>query len=304
MRYVMLTAYDKLSESSVKAFLSNDQAPRTGQRTVARPQAPRPRRTRHDARTNHPTRRSPPAWGCASSATTRAQAEADAARSCNGRRAEFAGVATGVSFKARLHLGRDDWTKIFAYSPPARTPPHETRLPGLQGPDESGRRCRPRRARERCRPPAAAGAAGKLLIQYVALFRPRTRQLTLDRLATLLGELLVMIEAQRVRFDGQEVAAPQSIWIAALQDMVDRDKSKPFDRPLGNHNYLLQIVCSTSRRLAAVAETRREEQRRQQPEGRRTGQRTARDTALGAVALLRGALTSQPPTEESRDESD
>lgn len=145
---------------------------------------------------------------------------------------------------------------------------------------------------------------GKLLIQYVALFRPRTRQLTLDRLATLLGELLVMIEAQRVRFDGQEVAAPQSIWVAALQDMVDRDKSKPFDRPLGNHNYLLQIVCSTSRRLAAVAETRREEQRRQQPEGRRTGQRTARDTALGAVALLRGALASQPPTEESGNESD
>ena len=141
-------------------------------------------------------------------------------------------------------------------------------------------------------------AAGKLLIQYVALFRPHTRQLTLDRLATLLGELLVMIEAQRVRFDGQKVAAPQSIWIAALQDTwSDRDKSKT----VRSAAWKPSTTCckSVAARHGGWPPWPKPAARNSGGSNRKAagpGSGPLRDTALGAVALLRGALTSQPPT--------
>lgn len=110
---------------------------------------------------------------------------------------------------------------------------------------------------------------GKLLIQYVALFRPgKTRRLSLDRLADLLGELLPMIQAAQIRRDGQDWPAPQEVWAAALREMLGQ-------------------------RSAAKAESRREEQRRERPAGKRRSQPTRAADALAAVSGLRGALKGQ-----------
>ena len=112
---------------------------------------------------------------------------------------------------------------------------------------------------------------GKLLIQYVALFRPAKRQLTLDRLASLLGELLPMIRSAQITRDGRVWPAPQEVWPAALQEMLDRDKAKPFTRPLKSHGYLLEIIAGKVGQAEARAEVQAEERRRLAPEGKRSG---------------------------------
>jgi hypothetical protein len=139
---------------------------------------------------------------------------------------------------------------------------------------------------------------GKLLIQYVALFRPAKRQLTLDKLAGILGELLPMVQEECVKRDGKTLKAPQPVWAAALQEMQDRNARKPFDRPLTSHGYLLEIIAGKSREQEAAQETRREEQRRQQPAGKRSGMRTSQAVAELGVAMLRGAIRNRP-TEET-----
>lgn len=133
---------------------------------------------------------------------------------------------------------------------------------------------------------------GRLLIQYVALFRPgKTRRLSLDRLADLLGELLPMIQAAQIRRDGQDWPAPQEVWAQALREMLDRRER--LSLPLKSHGYLLEIIAGMGQRSAAKAESRREEQRRERPAGKRRGQPTSAADALAAVSGLRGALKGQ-----------
>lgn len=137
---------------------------------------------------------------------------------------------------------------------------------------------------------------GKLLIQYVALFRPAKRQLTLDRLAALLGELLPMVQSETVRRDGKRYRVPQEVWAAALQEMTERNARKPFDRPLTSHGYLLEILVSKASAAEAVEETRREEQRRHAPQGNRVGMRASSAAAEIGVAMLRKAVRGKPQT--------
>jgi hypothetical protein len=97
---------------------------------------------------------------------------------------------------------------------------------------------------------------GKLLVQYVALFRPATRQLSLDRLAALLGELLPLIEAGRIERGGRIWAVPLDAWKAALEDMIaKRDK---LTLPLKSHGYLLEVIAGQAGKVEAAAETRKE----------------------------------------------
>ncbi|HWO99750.1 MAG TPA: hypothetical protein VNL74_03900 [Methylococcus sp.] len=112
---------------------------------------------------------------------------------------------------------------------------------------------------------------GKLLIQYLALFRPPKRQLTLDRMARLLEEILPMIQDGQIRRAGRVWAAPQELWQAALQEILDRDRGHPFKRPLKSHGYLLEILASLANRAEASREAAHEERRRTAPEGKRTG---------------------------------
>ncbi len=97
---------------------------------------------------------------------------------------------------------------------------------------------------------------GKLLVYYVALFRPAHRQLSLDRLASLLGELLPMIQDGKVERAGRIWPAPLDVWKAALEDMIaKRDK---LTLPLKSHGYLLEIIAGQASKADAAAEAGKE----------------------------------------------
>ncbi len=101
---------------------------------------------------------------------------------------------------------------------------------------------------------------GKLLIQYVGMFRPAQRQLSMDRLASLLGELLEMIDAARIERNGRSYSAPQDYWRSALETMLaGRDK---LTLPLKSHGYLLEIIATAADRAEAKQEAKVEESRR------------------------------------------
>lgn len=115
---------------------------------------------------------------------------------------------------------------------------------------------------------------GKLLVQYLALFRPASRQLSFDRVATLLSELLPMISAAKIERNGRIWSAPQDYWAMALNEMLaKRDK---LTLPLKSHGYLLEIIAGYSNKAEAKAEA--------QTEARRAGH-----TPIG------GQIPSTPP---------
>lgn len=100
---------------------------------------------------------------------------------------------------------------------------------------------------------------GKLLVQYVALFRPAQRQLSFDRLASILGELAPMIEAARVTRSARTWAAPIEYWKAAIEEMLaKRDK---LTLPLKSHGYLLEIIAGYANKAEGATETKREQDR-------------------------------------------
>lgn len=68
---------------------------------------------------------------------------------------------------------------------------------------------------------------GKLLIQYIALFRPAQRQLSFDRVARLLEELRQPISDAKIERNGRLWPAPLDTWRAAITEMLAlRDTQK------------------------------------------------------------------------------
>ena len=102
--------------------------------------------------------------------------------------------------------------------------------------------------------------AGKRLIRYVALFRPAQRQLSWDRTANLLGELLDMIQAARIERNGRIWAAPQETWIAALDEILARRDEGKLTLPLKSHGYLLEIIAGYANKAEGVGEAKREQE--------------------------------------------
>lgn len=100
---------------------------------------------------------------------------------------------------------------------------------------------------------------GKLLVQYIGLFRPAQRQLSFDRVASLINELLPMIAAARIERNGRSHSAPLEYWQMAMAEMLaKRDK---LTLPLKNHGYLLTIIEGYSSKAEAKAENQTEARR-------------------------------------------
>lgn len=128
---------------------------------------------------------------------------------------------------------------------------------------------------------------GKLLIQYVALFRPAKRALSLDRLASLLGDLLPMIQAAQIERNGRVWPAPQENWHIALGQMIaGRDR---LALPLRSHGYLLEILVAIAGKAEAAVEKKREEQRAYPySEPRRTSSPQTVKAALAEISAITG----------------
>ncbi len=118
---------------------------------------------------------------------------------------------------------------------------------------------------------------GKRLIRYLALFRPQgagrgckadesattthrpaQRQLSWDRVASLLGELLDMIRDARIERHGRTWAAPVETWIAAIDEIITRRDEGKLTLPLKSHGYLLEVIAGQAGKAEAAAETGKE----------------------------------------------
>lgn len=100
---------------------------------------------------------------------------------------------------------------------------------------------------------------GGQMIRYIALFRPAQRQLSLDRVANLINELLPMILEAKIERNGRLWNAPLDYWKMGMDDMLaKRDK---LTLPLKGHGYLLTIIEGYNLKAESKQETQREDSR-------------------------------------------
>lgn len=82
----------------------------------------------------------------------------------------------------------------------------------------------------------------KAMLKYLTLFRPSEKDLSFNRVSKLLGELVPMIQAEKIVRNRQEYAAPRAAWIWAANRCLearDMGKLKP---PLTSHGFLLENI--------------------------------------------------------------
>ena len=121
-----------------------------------------------------------------------------------------------------------------------------------------------------------SGQLGSALVRYLALFRPETRELTMDRVGRLLGEILPDIQAQRISRDGQVFEAPADAWIWAIeQSLAARDAGR-LKTPLKSHGWLYEVISNWRPQAGQVVTT---------GESRQVLPKTASKT-LSAIAAL------------------
>lgn len=89
-----------------------------------------------------------------------------------------------------------------------------------------------------------SGTLGTAVVRYLALHRPEARELTMDRVARLLGEILPDIQAQRISRDGQVFEAPADAWVWAIeQSLAARDAGR-LKTPLKGHGWLYEVISN------------------------------------------------------------
>ncbi|WP_323114306.1 hypothetical protein [Pseudomonas guariconensis] len=87
-----------------------------------------------------------------------------------------------------------------------------------------------------------SGSLGHALVRYLGLFRPETRELTMDRVAKLLGELLPDVQAQRIERGGQVFEAPPECWRWAIDQALAARETGRLVTPLKGHGWLYQVM--------------------------------------------------------------
>lgn len=128
------------------------------------------------------------------------------------------------------------------------------------------------------------GPLGKLLVQYLGLFRPASRNLSMDRVASLLAELKPMIGEAKIERGGRICSAPRDYWAMALTEMLA--KRDALTLPLKSHGYLLAIIEGYS----SKAEARKEAQ----VEASRGGHTQTGAAAAKPVNEVLGKPTAKP----------
>lgn len=128
---------------------------------------------------------------------------------------------------------------------------------------------------------------GKLLVQYISLFRPAQRNLSMDRLASLLSELQPMIAEAKIERGGRIWSAPQDYWQMALGEMVAKRDSLTL--PLKSHGYLLAVIEGYNLKAEARKET--------QGEAHKAGITSVGGKPLPTVDQVLGPANDKPRSE-------
>lgn len=131
---------------------------------------------------------------------------------------------------------------------------------------------------------------GKALVQYLALFRPARRSLSFDRVASLLNELVPLIQAGRIERGSRIVAAPRESWKLAIEAVLAQRGD--LQLPLKSHGYLLSVLCGMAEKAESQAETRTEQQRAGHAGA---GSHRSQTSTVGVPAAIQ-AIAGQPRT--------
>jgi len=89
-----------------------------------------------------------------------------------------------------------------------------------------------------------SGPLGAALVRYLALFRPDTRELSMDRVGKLLGELVPDIQAGRIARNGQVFDAPREAWLWAIEQALAARDGGRLKTPLKSHGWLYEVIGS------------------------------------------------------------
>lgn len=89
-----------------------------------------------------------------------------------------------------------------------------------------------------------SGAVGAAVIRYLALFRPETRELTMDRVAKVLSEIVPDLQAQRIARNGQVFEAPLDAWVWAIEQALQARDHGRLTLPLKSHGWLYEVISS------------------------------------------------------------
>jgi|APLak6261659701_1056019.scaffolds.fasta_scaffold00073_12 hypothetical protein len=90
---------------------------------------------------------------------------------------------------------------------------------------------------------------GRSLVKYLGLFRPAKRQLSWSKVASLLGELQPLIEAQRIERNGIAYDAPNVLWEVAIDKVLQMRDLGKLQTPLKTHGYLFDVMVTESSRV-------------------------------------------------------
>ncbi len=132
------------------------------------------------------------------------------------------------------------------------------------------------------------------VMHYIALFRPAQRQLTMERVATLLEELLPLVRDQRVERNGNRYDTTTADWTAALDQVLANRDAGLIRLPLKSHGYLLAILVEQREKIYRADETRREAERRS-PHRTLPPAAPAHESAGPAAAVALPAYPALPP---------
>lgn len=100
---------------------------------------------------------------------------------------------------------------------------------------------------------------GDLLLNYVQLFKPPKRSMSMTRLAKILEELLTMIKSAQIESHGRTWPAPQAYWQQAIEAMLANRENLVL--PLTSHGYLFKIIVGYANKAEAKGEKQAEQGR-------------------------------------------
>lgn len=136
---------------------------------------------------------------------------------------------------------------------------------------------------------------GAAAVQYVALFKPASRALSFDRIATLLDELHTDISRGAITRKGREWPADADVWKAAIDIVLAKRDAQDLRLPLAGHGLLHEVIVGLVEKAEARSESQREADRRNH---RTAGPRDAAPRDLAAlaadVATSVAAVTATP----------
>lgn len=95
---------------------------------------------------------------------------------------------------------------------------------------------------------------GTYVVRYLSLHRPATRELTMARVATLVGQLLPHFKSASIPRKGRDWNVTEEDWCVAIEQMMQARDSGNLSTPLKGHGYLLEVMAGLADKAERMQE--------------------------------------------------